>query len=42
LEEKEFAKGLLRINLKVGWETRGDSEKRLPSSGQQVLLLAQE
>jgi hypothetical protein len=39
-EEKEFAMGLLTVNLEVGWETRVDSENRLPGSSQQVLLLA--
>jgi hypothetical protein len=28
LEEKEFAKGLVGINLRVGWETRGDSTNK--------------
>jgi hypothetical protein len=41
-EEKEFAKGLPGMNLGVGWETRGDSRRRLTSSSQQVLLLVQE
>jgi hypothetical protein len=27
-EEKEFAKGLQGMNLRVGWETRGDSRRR--------------
>jgi hypothetical protein len=39
LEEKEFAKGLLRMSLEVEWETRGDLRIRLTSSIQRVLLL---
>jgi hypothetical protein len=42
LEEKEFAKGLPRMNLRVEWETRGDSRNGLQSSSQQVLFLVHE
>jgi hypothetical protein len=42
LEEKEFVKGLLGMSLKVEWETREDSRKRLTNSSQQVLLFVQE
>ena len=42
MEEKEFVKGLPRINLGARWETRDDSRNRLPSLSRQVFLFVQE
>ena len=41
-EEKEFAKGLLRMSPEAEWETREDLRGRLMSSSPQVLLFMQE